>query len=616
MTPEHVVHCGPALGRARRVRDPNVVRLEMGKGPGQIHLKISDIARPLAASVPDSVADLVEVATYVYCADQRFSRGGKAEFDYGDKWHRHFCFRIPVREPEVWGRPGLRDALKETLGFLSDDTVELEFVQHPRPARFDDYLFGDRRGDPTGIEEVMLFSGGLDSLAGAVQEILVGRRKVALVSHRSTSKIGPTQRHLVRELSQRLADKSHSPLHLPVTINKGKRLAHEYTQRTRSFLFVAIGAAVARLLGRDRVRFYENGVVSMNLPLTLHALGGRASRTTHPRVLDGFTRILSELFGTTFTVENPFLLRTKADCLGHLKHLGQADLCATTISCAHTWERTKHHTHCGRCSQCVDRRLVAIAAGLSDREDPPEMYKCDVLTAPRERIQEQTLIERYAGNARRVRDMASPAQFFGEFGEAARLLRHLDVPPATAAEKIFQLHKRHAEQICAAIETEAASRRNDAARIPGTSLLGIVGLGPVEPRPCRDAAPPGTPVPDDAPGSNGTLVTVDRSTFSVRCGAAVCSLKNTVEFRLLEFLARRPTFNRPIAELLTAAWDGQVRGKNTVQKTASNLNRTLRASGITGLTVDGSNRGHYFLRLTEGRSITIQRNPSDTSNDQ
>jgi hypothetical protein len=47
------------------------------------------------------------------------------------------------------------------------------------------YLFDPAAADAAeGLCEALLFSGGLDALGGAVQEVVQGRRKVALVSHR------------------------------------------------------------------------------------------------------------------------------------------------------------------------------------------------------------------------------------------------------------------------------------------------------------------------------------------------------------------------------------------------------------------------------------------------
>ena len=53
-------------------------------------------------------------------------------------------------------------------------------------------------------EEVILFSGGLDSLAGAVQEAALEKKRTILVSHRASPKILNKQLNLVNKLQTRL----------------------------------------------------------------------------------------------------------------------------------------------------------------------------------------------------------------------------------------------------------------------------------------------------------------------------------------------------------------------------------------------------------------------------
>ena len=67
-----------------------------------------------------------------------------------------------------------------------------------------------------------MFSGGLDSLAGAVHETLVEKRQVLLVNHRSTDKLTRAHETLVQELRTRAG--ACAPLHIPVWANKDKRL--------------------------------------------------------------------------------------------------------------------------------------------------------------------------------------------------------------------------------------------------------------------------------------------------------------------------------------------------------------------------------------------------------
>src|SRR5262249_12989717 len=144
-----------------------------------------------------------------------------------------------------------------------------------------------------------------------IQEAIIDRRKVLLINHRSTPKVTVRHQQLVGMLNDKIGERS--PLHLPVRVNKGKQLTKETTQRSRSFLYAALGATFARMIGLDRLRFYENGVMSINLPLSAQVVGARATRTTHPRVLDGFSQLFTALCERPFKVENPFLWKTKTE---------------------------------------------------------------------------------------------------------------------------------------------------------------------------------------------------------------------------------------------------------------------------------------------------------------
>jgi hypothetical protein len=285
----------------------------------------------MCGGLPEVATDLLEVAAYVYAADQVVTRGGTREFEYGDRWRRHFRFVIPVRRPDVWQRPEVAGPLADTLSFLADEAYEFVFVRHTNPRPLDRYLFDHvDAAEAEGVQEVVLFSGGLDSLGGAVQEVLQGRRKVALVSHRPANHVYARQRALAQALADRVAEPRLKPLHVAIEVNKGEDLSHNYTQRTRSFLFAAAAAVIARAFDLRGLRFYENGVISLNLPISPQVLGGRATRTTHPQTLNGFARFFSTLFDRDFTVENPFLWKTKSEILSEVKAAGHGALCALT----------------------------------------------------------------------------------------------------------------------------------------------------------------------------------------------------------------------------------------------------------------------------------------------
>jgi len=448
-------------------------------------------------TVPSPFVDLIEIATYVYCADQAVTRGGDGVKDYGENWRRHLFFRIPVRNPDLWGSAEVTEKLAGTLGFLSEDEYTFEFVKLDDAPAFQQYLhFADGNGGE-GAEEVVLFSGGLDSLAGAVQEAVVDKRRIALVTHRPTQKLA--RRH--RKLKELLAEHAqHAPIHLPVSINKAKGLGREYTQRSRSFLYAALGATIAQMFGLSRIRFYENGIVSFNLPPSPQVVGARATRTTHPQSLNGFAAILSVVAGKRFIVENPFLWLTKTDILTLIREAGCSDLIRYATSCTHTWEMTNLHTHCGTCSQCIDRRFAVLSAGLED-VDPAERYKVDLLTGERDAGEPRTMLAAYVETANQLARMDAFG-FFSEYGESSRVLRHLDGSPDTTALRLFELHRRHARQIKSVI-TSAVAEHSEAIlerSLPASCLLRLV---------CDSSASSGATTPASSPPKLATEKTGD-----------------------------------------------------------------------------------------------------------
>jgi 7-cyano-7-deazaguanine synthase in queuosine biosynthesis len=407
--------------------------------------------------LPPVLTDLVEVASYVYCADQALTRGGNGVVAFGERWRRRLSLHIPVRVPEVWSSAAVLSALRDTLGFLSDDEYEFHFSKHKNPAPMQSYL--ELQPGTEGareLDEVVLFSGGLDSLGGAVIEAVRDKRRVALVSHRANPKINSKQKLLVEDLRDLCPEK---PFHVPVWVQKGEALDREFTQRTRSFLFAALAAVVARAFGLRRIRFYENGVVSLNLPISEQVVGGRATRTTHPQVLNGFASLFRLLTEGTFEVENPFLWLTKSEVVDVIGDNGCADLIKHSVSCTHTRDMTRMFTHCGKCSQCISRRFATLASKYSDH-DPGEMYKVDLLVGDREDNVDITLLEsfiRIAGDMRTKNEY----QLVEMFPEMSRVLRH--VQPLRADEvagRVARMHQKHAEEVngvlCSALARHSA----------------------------------------------------------------------------------------------------------------------------------------------------------------
>jgi 7-cyano-7-deazaguanine synthase in queuosine biosynthesis len=560
-------------------------------GPGRIRLEVDRLAARLSSSLPDHLADLLEVAAYVYVADQVASRGGTRAFDYGGRWRRRMRLAVPVRRPDLWTRPAVRGGLEAALGFLADEPWEFHFAPHPAPPPPDRYLTDQVRLAPgEEFDEVVLFSGGLDSLGGAVDEALVGHRRVVLVSHRPQNNAYARQRALADAVTARVPQPDLRPFHVAVAVNRGRAAVDDYTQRTRSFLFAAVAAIAAQLVGRDRVRFYENGVTGLNLPVSGELVGALASRTTHPQTLARFAAFFSALFDRPFAVQNPYQWLTKADVLARLKAHGHADLCAMTSSCVHTRALTGGFTHCGRCTQCVDRRLAALAAGLSDAEDPAAGYRSDVVTGERAGA-ELTLAERYTGFAEEFVGLPTAAAFAARYPEVSRALPYAG--GAAGLGRLFDLYGRHAAGVRAAVRGAVAAHADRIARqaFPANSLLGVV-VGRVEPAGGATAVRR-----DGAAGPPAGEFAVHPDRFAAAHGGRECFLGNTMEFRVLRLLWDRRKGYVPVADLMASVWDGRRVEKNTVQRTVSNLRRKLRDAGLHGVGIDGDQADHYRVVL-------------------
>ena len=349
-------------------------------------------------------------------ADAATDRGDPSLPDMGDDWRRRFRFVIPVRRPDVWAARDLMTLLSETLGFLSEDEYRFEFVDLQTPVPLNSYFdFRDPVGDDERADEVVLFSGGLDPLAGAVDDLLGARKRVVLVSHHSSTKLAGRQRALASALEQRARDRV---LHVPVRMNKRSGLTVEYSQRSRSFFFVALGAVVARIVGTNRIRLYENGIVSVNLPIAENVIGARATRSTHPSVIAGVNQLLASLFEDPITVENPYALLTKAEVVERIEAHGCADLIPQTVSCSRVYQIETDRPHCGECTQCLGRRFAVLSAGL-EQHDPEHGYRVRLFVDERREGTRRALAVSYIELARELGRM-SASDFLADLGSSSR----------------------------------------------------------------------------------------------------------------------------------------------------------------------------------------------------
>jgi len=405
MTSPRLFLCGAGVDPPikKKLDGLKVERLRTDGNDANVHIQFTDISNRLFANIPDRLLDFLEVAAYVYTADCS-TRRGTGWIDQGarEKWDRQFEFLISVRDIGFWNSDETKTQLSKMLSFVSNDDCKFSFVQRKGADQTKQLYFEWEDHPVPTTDKVVMFSGGLDSLAGALSLATAGENLI-LVSHRPVSTMDKRQKDLVKLLRDKF---SVQIMHVPVWVNKNRQLSDEPSQRTRSFLFAALGTLVASAAGLRTINFFENGVLSLNLPLSEEILRARASRTTHPQTITLLSEICSSVVGETVTLENPFIFNTKAEIVSSIADCGHPDLIGYTKSCSHTIHTSKTQWHCGACSQCIDRR-IAICASQQESFDDDSDYSTNVFTGPRKDGYDKNIAIAYCRHATELNMMSS-----------------------------------------------------------------------------------------------------------------------------------------------------------------------------------------------------------------
>jgi len=133
--------------------------------------------------------DFFLVSAIVYGVDNLLSRAIYSN----DGWTRDIEVEFPVNNLVVWS--GKEEKLKQILDFLTGDNWQISFREIEDVDLFQPRT--NRRKIPTynkaSIKSVTLFSGGLDSLIGAIDELekLSNNERILLVSHFDYKSPGP-----------------------------------------------------------------------------------------------------------------------------------------------------------------------------------------------------------------------------------------------------------------------------------------------------------------------------------------------------------------------------------------------------------------------------------------
>lgn len=423
--------------------------------------------------LPDRILDLLEIAAYVFAADRWMLRGEKDAVEF-HSWMRSMHLVIRVRESNFWNRPEVKEKLSSALVFMTGDK-EYTF----------DFISGHSTGptslfdreefiiEPRNQASVVLFSGGIDSLAGVLERLHSTKEDIYLISHRSGQpSTKRTQKQLVEALERMYPGRIHH-YSFECGLTRYRRAAEE-TQRTRAFLFASIAYALAHRLSQPHFFVYENGVTSLNLPRRQDLINARASRTTHPKTLALMSLFLSEVQGASVKAINPFWQLTKTDVLELLDRLGGRNLLGSAVSCSKTFQRVGPATHCGCCFQCIDRRLAAYASGLQE-VDNCGIYSKNILIDPIDSPDTRTTALDYIRQATTFANITDD-QFYHEWlYELSDIVDFIEADgEQDAIEKIWSLCNRHGKQVVNAIKAIRQQYDDPSQKLNSGSLLKLI----------------------------------------------------------------------------------------------------------------------------------------------
>lgn len=303
--------------------------------------------------------DLLSIALAVTAADTFVLRKCSS-----DGWTRDIELIVEVSDFRFWD--SVRPIVEKILSFLSGDRWRLEFLK----GKFN-YPIGTQL---LKASTVSLFSGGLDSFAGAITCLQTAQQPLLI------SQSYPIDHSKQNFLAEKLGlEENHIQLNHNI---RGGAYQRDASMRTRSFLFFAYGVLAASTLKayyrNKRVDLIvpENGFISINVPLTNLRIGSLSTRTTHPDFMSMYQELL-EHAGLNVRLTNPFQFLTKGELVHSLRtNRLFKQYAEETNSCGRAH---RIHMHCGRCVPCIIRRASFKAGKLADSTE----YKYAALASQR-----------------------------------------------------------------------------------------------------------------------------------------------------------------------------------------------------------------------------------------
>lgn len=299
-------------------------------------------------STPTSTSlDVLYFTSIIYAIDKLIPR---KESD--DNWSRDIQVNIPVSDVTLWDIA--KEDLQDALNFLTSDNWNISFSKLARA------YFKTKKNVlaiNANVENICLFSGGLDSLAGAI-DLIHNKENILLVSHTDGHAANYIhQNDLINRIKDEYKSKNIKHSYLKVEAD-----TFEDSTRGRSILFHGLAIFHAMNLGIKEIIAPENGVISINIPLNPSRSCSNSTKTMHPYFIQKLQDALYKL-NIFVEIRNPYLFQTKGEIL--VKNENEnliRQLSNLTISCSHAtlrmnWVRTDNN-NCGYCIPCSIRRAA------------------------------------------------------------------------------------------------------------------------------------------------------------------------------------------------------------------------------------------------------------------
>lgn len=304
--------------------------------------------------------DLLILAVGVFAADIRISRDSSQ-----DSWTREIELFIPVSNLALWEKQ--KGLIETMLCFLTGDRWNIVFRMRPQGMKTIAPAIGKKTKLDSNV--LCLFSGGLDSFIGAIN-LLANKKPLVLLGHHKSPDVFAPQQTCYQALKTLFPTQDLKFLDIYLNIPKKIFDSDEKTERSRSFLFLSLGTLFASTLNNENHLIVpENGLISLNVPLTPLRLGSLSTKTTHPYFLDKFQELVKSL-DLKVNISNPYRFKTKGEMLSESVNATVLNQNARlTMSCAHPTAARwlgQSSRHCGECVPCIIRRAAFHKANIED----------------------------------------------------------------------------------------------------------------------------------------------------------------------------------------------------------------------------------------------------------